>query len=657
MTPEEELSNSQLEYHWHPGTAGGQRLLKEFVQGDRLRNFAADRAKTDRNSTSRLSPHIHFGEISARGVYAAATAQGKEWKVAENGSDEDNKQPQAVEDFLRQLGYREYSRYLSFHFPFTHERSLLEHLRAVPWRFDQTLFKAWRTGNSGYPLIDAGMREVWSTGWMHNRIRVVAASFMVKILLLPWQWGLKHYWDALLDADLECDALGWQYCAGCLSDAHPFEHVIDLESEAKRFDPKGNYVRRWIPVLARLPAKYIHSPWEAPADVLADAGVELGVNYPWPVVDMEESKEALAAVVKIVEESRDTSYINKGTNTSGGGGGAETVTGLDVPAAVAAAVFTTSPHVANPSGPFRPPTIPDPSAAARVWGSAAAVVVSDAGYAGGAGGGGATGRTIPVSVVNLVARAARSMRSVGDSYNEEVESNAIGLHLDGGFDHRVNGDGGDHVGDEPNEGGVPTTAAGIDTAAAADGSMLVHTTTTANATTNANALAPLLVARPPLPVPRSLHTRQAAPVPVAAEIVIIEGTAPGSNGGSNGRRDGTSNGGSNRASLTVAVVPTISETPSALQVPDISAPVTTHGHADGCQNNQEEQTEAMPEDGRKSRSVSPPGALCGRAEGTADGDHHNGMAGSENTAGSSEEDPVWPPEHPPDAKRQRQGSS
>ncbi|KAG7672050.1 hypothetical protein Ndes2526B_g06988 [Nannochloris sp. 'desiccata'] len=662
MTPEEELSNAQLEYHWQPGTAGGRRLLREFIEGDRLRQFAADRAKTDRNSTSKLSPHIHFGEISARGVYAAATAKGKEWSDNNSGGGGcDGSGAQAVQDFLRQLGYREYSRYLSFHFPFTHERSLLEHLRAVPWRFDQTLFKAWRTGNSGYPLIDAGMREVWSTGWMHNRIRVVAASFMVKILLLPWQWGLKHYWDALLDADLECDALGWQYCAGCLSDAHPFEHIIDLESEAKRFDPKGNYVRRWIPVLARLPAKYIHAPWEAPPHVLADAGVELGVNYPWPVVDMEESKEALAAVVKIVEESKDTSY----NVDSGGREGIATATGVDIPSPSPVAAPPSAAVVNNPSGPFRPRTILDPLAAHRVWGAGAAVVLSDAGYAGHGGGRhGTAGGGVPISA----ARAARSLRSVDESYNEEVESNAIGIIGSGGG------------------GGAPTTTAEYDINV--DASMLVmhneeqqqqqeeqqRNAGLASAAVcggDNSALDPLLVAaRPPFPVPQSGNQPQMVNVPVA-EVVLVQGTTPGSNGGSgsNGRRGGgASNGASNRGSLTVAVVPTLSENPFDVQVPDTSAPITTQGDdyyqqgGEETENREDDRPPPLPlqlsQEGQgrhagRSGLVSPPVALCGKAEGTTGGDHHNGRADSENTAGESEEDPVWPPE----AKRQRQGSN
>jgi hypothetical protein len=202
--------------------------------------------------------------------------------------------------FYKQLGYREYSRYLSFHFPFTHERAMLEHLRAIPWRYDQRLFKAWRTGNTGYPIVDAAMREIWSTGWMHNRCRVICASFLVKYLLLPWQWGLKHFWDALLDADLECDTLGWQYCAGCLTDGHEFSMVMDLEEEVHKYDPKGMYVRRWIPTLARLPMEYVHCPWKAPPEVLEDAGIELGEDYPWPVVEFEAAKETVSKVAEFV---------------------------------------------------------------------------------------------------------------------------------------------------------------------------------------------------------------------------------------------------------------------------------------------------------------------------------------------------------------------
>jgi len=205
---------------------------------------------------------------------------------------------QSCADFLRQMGYREYARYLAFFFPFIHERSLLSHLRHCPWRLDQAAFKAWRQGQTGYPLVDAAMKQLWSTGWAHNRLRVVAASFLVKNLLLPWQWGLKHFWDAQLDADLESDALGWQYVAGGMADAHPFSYLIDLSAECKRLDPDGEYVRRWLPALSLLPNEYVHAPWTAPLEVLEAADVELGVNYPRPIISIHQSILSLQSAVE-----------------------------------------------------------------------------------------------------------------------------------------------------------------------------------------------------------------------------------------------------------------------------------------------------------------------------------------------------------------------
>eukprot|EP00887_Chlorella_sp_A99_P005593 scaffold1.g5593.t1 len=384
MSPEEAMSNAQLEFQWRPGSAGAHAVLQAFVSG-RLHAFDRDRAKTDRASTSRLSPHIHYGEISARTVYHAARAAGAAWAAAgaAGGS--------SVDDFLCQLGYREYSRYLSFHFPFTHERALLEHLRAVPWNYDQRLFKAWRQGRTGYPLVDAAMRELWSSGWMHNRMRVVAASFLVKNLLVPWHWGLKHYWDALVDADLECDTLGWQYCAGCLADAHDFGYMIDLATECKRFDPDGNYVRRWLPVLARLPARFIHAPWEAPEHVLDDAGVELGVNYPLPVVTVEESKSVLAATVDVVERSK----VSSGTAaTSGPFRPATTAPPNVAPADVSLGLGVDRVSQVSVQGPWRP--LAATAAAARAAAAAAA------------------------------ARGAAPAAAVAPAASEQVESNVAG---------------------------------------------------------------------------------------------------------------------------------------------------------------------------------------------------------------------------------------
>mmetsp|Transcript_6370 Transcript_6370/g.14137 ORF Transcript_6370/g.14137 Transcript_6370/m.14137 type:complete len:935 (-) Transcript_6370:1153-3957(-) len=300
MTAEQEASSDQLRFKWKPGVEGAAKKLEAFLSG-RLPLFDHERAKVDRESTSQLSPWIHIGSISMRYIFYRVRQAQVEALAA--GVDRN----QSCIDFMRQMGYREYGRYLAFNFPFIHERSLLAHLRACPWRLDQAAFKAWRQGQTGYPLVDAAMKQLWSTGWAHNRIRVVAASFMVKNLLLPWQWGLKHFWDAQLDADLENDSLGWQYISGGMADAHPFSFIIDLGPESARLDPDGEYVRRWLPALAQLPTAYIHAPWTAPAEVLAAADVELGVNYPRPIITIQESVLNLQHAVGVLDKSCVTS--------------------------------------------------------------------------------------------------------------------------------------------------------------------------------------------------------------------------------------------------------------------------------------------------------------------------------------------------------------
>ncbi|KAG2450020.1 hypothetical protein HYH02_000124 [Chlamydomonas schloesseri] len=296
FTAEQEASSDQLKFKWKPGVGGAIAELEHFL-GERLSDFEHDRAKVDRDSTSRLSPWIHIGSISVRYIFYRVRQCQAEWLAG--GAD----RGRSCDDFLQQMGYREYSRYLAFHFPFIHERSLLRHLRACPWRIDQHAFKAWRQGQTGYPIVDAAMRQLWSSGWCHNRGRVVAASFLVKDLLLPWQWGLKHYWDAQIDADLECDALGWQYVSGGMTDAHPFSYMMDLETEARRFDPDGEYVRRWLPALSRLPTEYIHAPWKAPPSVLAAADVELGCNYPLPIISRGDAKANVDYACGVLEKS------------------------------------------------------------------------------------------------------------------------------------------------------------------------------------------------------------------------------------------------------------------------------------------------------------------------------------------------------------------
>ncbi|GAX82688.1 hypothetical protein CEUSTIGMA_g10114.t1 [Chlamydomonas eustigma] len=296
MNKEQGDSSDQLRFKWKPGTPGAVAKLEAFMSG-KLHLFDSERAKVDRESTSQLSPWINVGSISIRYIFYRV----KEFEIrcAAAGIDK----AQSCNDFLRQLGAREYARYLSFNFPFLHERPLLPHLIACPWRLDQDAFKAWRQGQTGYPLVDAAMKQLWSTGWTHNRLRIISASFLVKNLLVPWQWGLKHFWDCQLDANLENDALGWQYVSGGMADAHPFSFLIDLDSECMRLDPDGEFVRRWLPALALLPEQYIHAPWTAPPQVLEAAEVELGVTYPKPIISIHESILNLQHAIRVLDSS------------------------------------------------------------------------------------------------------------------------------------------------------------------------------------------------------------------------------------------------------------------------------------------------------------------------------------------------------------------
>ena len=212
-------SNALLARAWAPGWANADKALEAFMNGP-LIEYAKNRQKVDSATTSLLSPHLHYGELSIRKVFRCASMKQVLWVKEGNLEGEES-----VNLFVRSIGFREYSRYLSFNFPFTHERSLLSNLKNFPWRVDEGYFKIWRQGRTGYPLVDAGMRELWATGWLHNRVRVIVSSFFVKFLQLPWRWGMKYFWDTLLDADLECDVLGWQYISGSLPDGHELDRI------------------------------------------------------------------------------------------------------------------------------------------------------------------------------------------------------------------------------------------------------------------------------------------------------------------------------------------------------------------------------------------------------------------------------------------------
>ncbi len=275
---------------WNPGETGAKRELEVFLESAVAR-YPVDRDVPGVRGVSRLSPHLHHGELSPRTVVTALSA------VEKRGSPPERK---GAEAFLRQLIWREFAGHLLFHYPTLTTRPFDRRFEKFPWRDDQRGFAAWTRGLTGYPLVDAGMRELWSTGWMHNRVRMVVASFLTKHLLIHWCKGARWFWDTLVDADLANNTLGWQWTAGCGVDPAPYFRIFNPVAQGERFDPKGRYVRRWVPELSSLPDRFLHRPFEAGAGVLSKAGIRLGADYPEPLVAHREARErALAAYDRV----------------------------------------------------------------------------------------------------------------------------------------------------------------------------------------------------------------------------------------------------------------------------------------------------------------------------------------------------------------------
>jgi deoxyribodipyrimidine photo-lyase len=206
--------------------------------------------------------------------------------------------------FLSEVGWREFAYHLLFHFPQTPRAPLRQEFATFPWQKNPRQLLAWQKGRTGYPIVDAGLRQLWTTGWMHNRVRMIVASFLVKHLRISWEEGAAWFWDTLVDADLASNTLGWQWTAGSGADAAPYFRIFNPFLQGAKFDPEGNYVRRWVPELAKLPSEFIHQPWEAPLLVLAEAGVKLGSDYPQPLVDHGEARAAALAAFKSIRGSR-----------------------------------------------------------------------------------------------------------------------------------------------------------------------------------------------------------------------------------------------------------------------------------------------------------------------------------------------------------------
>ena len=278
---------------WTPGEAGARAALRRFLQGA-IEDYDQARERPAEEGTSRLSPHLHFGEISPRQVWAGVRALGRDDGVfpPHNGA----------RVFLAELGWREFAYHQLYHFPDTPEQPWRTQFAAFPWRADPGggLLRAWHRGRTGYPIVDAGLRQLWATGWMHNRVRMIVASFLVKHLRLPWTAGAAWFWDTLVDADLANNTLGWQWSAGSGADAAPYFRIFNPMTQGRRFDANARYVHQWVPELKRLPPSLVHAPWEAPAEALAAAGVELGRTYPRPIVDHAVARrEALEALAQL----------------------------------------------------------------------------------------------------------------------------------------------------------------------------------------------------------------------------------------------------------------------------------------------------------------------------------------------------------------------
>jgi deoxyribodipyrimidine photo-lyase len=271
---------------WTPGAAGAGERLRAF-RASAIADYRERRDLPAEAGTSLLSPHLHFGEISPRRIWHAVMPR-------QGGP------PVGTEKFLAEIGWREFAHHVLRAFPRTAERPLRPEFNAFPWRPDPSLLRAWQRGETGYPMVDAGMRQLWSIGWMHNRVRMIVASFLVKHLLQPWLDGAAWFWDTLVDADLANNSLGWQWTAGCGADAAPYFRIFNPVLQGEKFDPQGAYLQRWVPELAALPASCIHRPWEASASELAAAGVVLGRTYPRPIVEhamaRQRALEALSTV-------------------------------------------------------------------------------------------------------------------------------------------------------------------------------------------------------------------------------------------------------------------------------------------------------------------------------------------------------------------------
>lgn len=271
--------HERLKTYWQPGESGAHARLKSFLS-HHLSHYSVARDYPAQEGTSRLSPHLHFGEISPHTVWHHANLQSPSVHQ---------------QTFLKELGWREFSYHLLYHFPTLPHSNWQKNFDRFPWGCDAHLLAAWQKGKTGYPIVDAGMRELWQTGYMHNRVRMIVGSFLVKNLLLHWHHGRDWFWDCLVDADLANNSASWQWVAGSGADAAPYFRIFNPILQGQKFDPEGQYIRRFVPELSSLDNRHLFAPWQAPQNALETAGITLGATYPFPIVDLATSRQAALA--------------------------------------------------------------------------------------------------------------------------------------------------------------------------------------------------------------------------------------------------------------------------------------------------------------------------------------------------------------------------
>lgn len=268
--------DAQLEPHWHIGEKGANERFAKFIE-EGLPIYKDGRNLPSKPYVSRLSPYLHFGEISPNQIWHAVQVIGDDKHIGH---------------FCSELGWREFSFSQLYHNPQLPHKNLQSKFDAFPWIDDKDSLRAWQTGQTGVPMVDAGMRELWQTGYMHNRVRMIVGSFLVKNMQLHWHHGERWFWDTLLDADLANNSASWQWVAGCGADAATYFRIFNPVIQGQKFDTSGDYVRSYIPEIAALPDKYLFNPWQAPEHILQEAGIKLGSTYPKPIVDLQQSRDA-----------------------------------------------------------------------------------------------------------------------------------------------------------------------------------------------------------------------------------------------------------------------------------------------------------------------------------------------------------------------------